>query len=59
MIKRLSGYEGEAMVLLGDNPRSSTDSRQFGLIPQDLLIGTVTVLFRTTRTRSSVTKSLR
>ena len=59
MIKRLSGYEGEAMVLLGDNPSSSTDSRQLGLIPQDHLIGTVTVLFRTPQTRSSAARSLR
>ena len=59
MIKRLRGYEGDAMVLLGDNPTSSTDSRQLGLIPQDHLIGTVTVQFRTPRTRSSATRSLR
>ena len=59
MIKRIDRYEGDTMVLLGDNPSSSTDSRQLGLIPQDHLIGTVTVLLRTPRTRSSAAKSLR
>ena len=56
MIKRLQGMEGDGLVLLGDNPAESSDSRQLGLIPRDHLIGTVTAYVRTRRPRSSAAK---
>ena len=42
IIKRLADVRDEGLVLLGDNPGASTDSRQFGAVPRRLLIGVVT-----------------
>ena len=41
LIKRLKSVEGTGLWLLGDNPAESTDSRQLGAVPTNLLIGEV------------------
>ena len=41
LIKRLQSVGQDGMILLGDNPSSSTDSRQLGPIPRSALIGVV------------------
>ena len=41
LIKRLRSMDSRGLWLLGDNPNASTDSRQLGFIPRDLLIGAV------------------
>ena len=41
LIKRLVEQSDAGLVLLGDNPLASTDSRQLGAIPESLLIGVV------------------
>ena len=46
IIKRLADIEDGGLVLLGDNPGASTDSRQFGVVPRRLLIGVVTSVVR-------------
>ena len=41
LIKRLSRLDSIGLWLLGDNPTESTDSRQLGAVPTNLLIGEV------------------
>ena len=41
LIKRLKRVEETGLWLLGDNPAESTDSRQLGPVPTNLLIGEV------------------
>ena len=41
LIKRLSRVDSNGLWLLGDNPSESTDSRQIGAVPTNLLIGEV------------------
>lgn len=41
IIKRISQMQGGQLFLLGDNPAESTDSRQFGWIPQHAVIAVV------------------
>ena len=41
LIKRLKSVEETGLWLLGDNPAESTDSRQLGAVPPNLLIGEV------------------
>ena len=41
LIKRLQSVGQDGMILLGDNPSASTDSRQLGPIPRSALIGVV------------------
>jgi len=41
LIKRLSRVNSTGLWLLGDNPAESTDSRQLGAVPANLLIGEV------------------
>ena len=41
LIKRLSRLDSTGLWLLGDNPAESTDSRQLGAVPANLLIGEV------------------
>ena len=41
LIKRLKSFEEPGLWLLGDNPTESTDSRQLGAVPTNLLIGEV------------------
>ena len=40
-VKRISGVEGDFLYVLGDNPRYSTDSRQYGYIHRNTVIGTI------------------
>ena len=47
IIKRLDGFdENGSMILEGDNPAESTDSRTFGAVPIKCLIGRVTCLLK-------------
>ena len=41
LIKRLSRVDRTGLWLLGDNPAESTDSRQLGAVPTNLMIGEV------------------
>ena len=41
LIKRLNRLDSRGFWLLGDNPFKSTDSRQLGAVPTNLLIGEV------------------
>ena len=41
LIKRLSRLDSTGLWLLGDNPAESTDSRQLGAVPTNLMIGEV------------------
>ena len=41
LIKRLTRWDSTGLWLLGDNPGESTDSRQLGAVPTNLLIGEV------------------
>ena len=42
MIKRLTGFSQGRLLLHGDNPAESSDSRQFGALERRHLIGVVT-----------------
>ncbi len=42
MVKRVSGIHDEKFYsLLGDNPAESSDSREFGLVEEELIVGRV------------------
>ena len=45
MIKRCSHWEGTKLWVLGDNPKESTDSRQFGAVATHFILGTVVCTF--------------
>lgn len=45
LIKRVDAITDEGMVLLGDNPTASTDSRSLGTVPWVHLVGVVTARF--------------
>ena len=54
LIKRLVDVDGEgSMLLLGDHPAQSTDSRQLGPMARSLLIGAVTKVIRQPRGNGS------
>ena len=40
-VKRVSGVEGDFLYVVGDNPRFSHDSRQYGYVARDTVIGRV------------------
>lgn len=40
-VKRISGIEGDFLYVIGDNPLYSTDSRQYGYIRRDKVLGTI------------------
>ncbi|MGC6418239.1 MAG: nickel-type superoxide dismutase maturation protease [Bradymonadia bacterium] len=42
LIKRVTRLVGERVVVEGDNPIESTDSRSFGPIPRSAIVGLVT-----------------
>lgn len=39
VVKRLDRREGSGWWVLGDNPEASEDSRQFGVVPDDCIVG--------------------
>ena len=39
MVKRVTGVERAAVTVAGDNAAASTDSRAFGPVPRDLVVG--------------------
>ena len=39
VVKRLERRDPEGWWVLGDNPEMSEDSRQFGAVPPDLIVG--------------------
>jgi len=39
LLKRVAAVDSGGVTLLGDNPDESTDSRQFGPVPPELLVG--------------------
>ena len=45
LIKRVEAVTDDGMVLVGDNPAASTDSRSLGTVPWVHLIGVVTARF--------------
>jgi nickel-type superoxide dismutase maturation protease len=49
LVKRLAARRGSGWWVVGDNPGASTDSRTFGAVPQELILGRV--LFRYHRSR--------
>jgi nickel-type superoxide dismutase maturation protease len=40
-IKRLHSVQNDKVFLLGDNPPESTDSRHFGWLPKEVIVGKV------------------
>lgn len=46
LVKRVVAVDGERVELGGDNPQASTDSRQFGAVPLERLVGHVTSAWR-------------
>ena len=46
VVKRLSHREGNGWWVLGDNPHVSDDSRQFGVVPENLIIGRLVFRYR-------------
>ena len=53
LIKRLQSVGNDGMILLGDNPSSSTDSRQLGPIPPSALIGIVVARISSNQSRQA------
>ena len=45
MIKRCFKVEDGKVSVLGDNPNASSDSRQFGAVPAELILGYVVCTF--------------
>ncbi len=41
MVKRVAGADGAGLILRGDNPAASTDSREFGPVPAGSVRGRV------------------
>jgi nickel-type superoxide dismutase maturation protease len=41
MVKRVAGFDGEGVVVVGDNQAASTDSRHFGPVGRQALRGRV------------------
>ena len=41
IVKRIAFTENESVFLIGDNPKQSTDSRHFGSVSKDLILGKV------------------
>jgi nickel-type superoxide dismutase maturation protease len=44
LVKRVKQIEGDYLFLVGDNPSQSTDSRHFGMVEREQIIGTVTAV---------------
>ncbi len=41
LVKRIKGKSEDGWLVRGDNPQSSTDSREFGPVPSNLIVGKV------------------
>jgi len=41
ILKRIKDIEGNKYVVYGDNPNESTDSREFGKVERDSIVGRV------------------
>ncbi len=41
LLKRIDEAHGNSFEVVGDNPTASTDSRTFGPVPRDLILGKV------------------
>tara|TARA_B100001121_G_scaffold101119_1_gene89717 strand:- start:1050 stop:1379 length:330 start_codon:yes stop_codon:yes gene_type:complete len=50
--KRVWRSQGQLLDLRGDNPLASTDSRHFGRVPLECVIGVVTAVIPSTGVRS-------
>ena len=48
-VKRVHRNAAGRLWVLGDNPRASEDSRQFGEVPVDLVLGRLAVRYRRAR----------
>lgn len=46
LIKRVKEISQDGIFLIGDNPRASTDSRTWGAVPADQVIGKVLFRYR-------------
>jgi nickel-type superoxide dismutase maturation protease len=46
IVKRLAQRRADGWWVLGDNPDASEDSRQFGSVPDDLVIGSLVFRYR-------------
>ncbi len=46
LVKRVTSLVGDEVVVHGDNPAASTDSRDFGPVARRALLGTVAVRYR-------------
>ena len=55
LVKRVARVDGDTVVVLGDNPAASTDSRSFGPVQRGMVIGVAVYRYapagRTTRLR--------
>ena len=57
LIKRLSRSDCTGLWLMGDNSAESTDSRQIGVVPRNLLIGEVVARLPKARQNSEINNS--
>jgi nickel-type superoxide dismutase maturation protease len=46
VVKRIVSCEVDGFWVQGDNPEMSDDSRAFGLVPRDLLVGRLVLRYR-------------
>lgn len=45
VVKRVAAVDGERLIVLGDNPERSTDSRTYGAVPLDAVRGVVRAVY--------------
>lgn len=46
LVKRVERVEGDRLFVVGDRGEGSVDSRSFGLVPRDLVVGKVLFHYR-------------
>ncbi len=46
VVKRLAELRESGWWVLGDNPEASEDSRQFGAVPEELIVGRLILRYR-------------
>ena len=49
IVKRLDHRDGDSWWVLGDNPEASEDSRHFGAVPADSIVGVPILRYRRLR----------